>query len=64
MSSDDPAAGWQILLRSGAIGGLIGILVMGSFAQMTGLSFALPLQLLFFLLAPVLIRQTRSQPEG
>ena len=56
IAEDDPAAGWQILQRSGAIGGLIGILLMGSFAQLVGLSFALPMQLALFCLAPLLLR--------
>ena len=56
IANDDPAAGWQILQRSGAIGGLVGILLMGGFAQLVGLAFALPLQLGLFCLAPLVLR--------
>ncbi len=56
ITDDDPAAGWQILQRSGAIGGLVGIPLMGGFARLLGLPFALPLNLGLFCLAPLLLR--------
>ncbi|SBO43076.1 hypothetical protein [Cyanobium sp. NIES-981] len=40
---------WQVLQRSGAIGGLAGSLGMGLLSQALGLGLALPLQLLAFL---------------
>ena len=59
LSPDDPAQGWQILQRSGAIGGLIGILAMGAIAQSIGLPHALLVQLALFLTAPFLLRQAQ-----
>ena len=59
LSPDDPALGWQILQRSGAIGGLIGVLAMGTIAQSIGLPHALLVQLALFLTAPFLLRHAQ-----
>ena len=56
----DPAQGWQILQRSGAIGGLIGVLAMGVIAQSIGLPRALLVQLGLFITAPILLRYSRQ----
>ena len=55
----DPAAGWQVLRRSGAIGGLVGVLAMGSLAQMIGLPQALLAQVGLFFTAPLLLKALR-----
>ena len=55
----DPAEGWQVLLRSGAIGGLVGVLAMESLAQMMGLPQALLAQVGLFLTAPLLLKALR-----
>lgn len=44
----DGALRWQVLQRSGAVGGLAGSLGMGLFAQFLGLGMAIPLQVLAF----------------
>ena len=56
---DDPAQGWQILQRSGSIGGLAGVLLMGGLAQGLGLPLALGLQLVLLASAPLLMRTVR-----
>lgn len=56
---DDPAQGWQILQRSGSIGGLAGVLLMGGLAQWLGLPLSLGLQLVLFVTAPLLMRTIR-----
>ena len=53
---NDPAQGWQILQRSGSIGGLAGVLLMGGLAQWLGLPLSLGLQLVLFVTAPLLMR--------
>ena len=55
----DPAEGWQVLRRSGAIGGLVGVLAMGSLAQVIGLPQALLVQVGLFLTAPLLLKALR-----
>jgi len=55
----DPAQGWQILRRSGAVGGLVGVLIMGSLAQAIGLPLALVAQVALFLTAPLVLRCIR-----
>ena len=55
----DPAEGWQVLSRSGAIGGLVGVLAMGSLAQVIGLPQALLAQIGLFLTAPLLLKALR-----
>ena len=52
----DPAQGWQMLRRSGAVGGLVGVLIMGSLAQAIGLPLALVAQVALFLTAPLVLR--------
>ena len=59
LQPDDPAQGWQMLRRSGAIGGLLGVLVMGSLAQTIGLPHALLAQVALFLTAPLVLRAIR-----
>ncbi|MFM7675786.1 MAG: hypothetical protein ACKO5F_09430 [Synechococcus sp.] len=44
----DGALRWQVLQRSGAVGGLAGSLGMGLFAQLLGLGMAVPLQVAAF----------------
>lgn len=56
ISPNDPATGWQILQRSGAIGGLFGVLIMGIVAQLIGLPSTLLIQLILFLAAPLLLK--------
>ena len=56
---NDPAQGWQILQRSGSIGGLAGVLLMGGLAQWLGLPISLGLQLVLFVTAPLLMRTIR-----
>ena len=56
---DDPALGWQILRRSGAIGGLVGVLLMGALAQAIGLPLALLVQVMLFLTAPLVLQAIR-----
>lgn len=54
---------WQVLQRSGAVGGLAGSLAMGLVSQLAGLTIALPLQLLAFVgLAWPLCRPQPSTP--
>ena len=59
LTPDDPAHGWQILQRSGSLGGLVGVLVMGGLAQGGGLPLVLGLQLVLFISAPLLMRSVR-----
>ena len=59
LQPDDPAQGWQVLRRSGAIGGLLGVLMMGSLAQAIGLPQALLAQVALFLTAPLVLRSIR-----
>lgn len=56
LQPEDPAQGWQVLRRSGAIGGLVGVLMMGSLAQVIGLPQALLTQVALFLTAPLVLR--------
>ena len=56
---NDPAQGWQMLQRSGSIGGLAGVLFMGGLAQWLGLPLSLGLQLVLFVTAPLLMRTIR-----
>ena len=53
--ADDPALRAQRFNRSACLGGLIGSIAMGLVGQAVGLAGVLPLQLLAFLLAAVLI---------
>ncbi len=55
---DEPLR-WQILARSGAIGGLLGSLAMGLMAQLLGLSVALPVQIGLFLGAALILSPRR-----
>tara|TARA_B100001057_G_C22767470_1_gene918241 strand:- start:435 stop:1457 length:1023 start_codon:yes stop_codon:yes gene_type:complete len=57
IAPQDQAFGWQVMRRSGAIGGLVGILVMGSVAQVIGLNAALLLQIALFIAAPFLLQR-------
>ena len=57
IAPQDQAFGWQVMRRSGAIGGLVGILVMGSVAQVIGLNAALLLQIALFIAAPFLLQK-------
>ena len=54
---NDPVIGWQVLQRSGAIGGLAGVLIVGSTAQLSGLSTAFVLQIGLLLAAPALLNR-------
>lgn len=58
ISPTDPATGWQMLQRSGAIGGLVGVITMGIVAQLIGLPFTLLFQLALFAAAPLLFKAT------
>ncbi len=58
IAPNDPATGWQMLQRSGAIGGLVGVLTMGIVAQLIGLPFTLLIQLALFAAAPLLFKTT------
>lgn len=58
ISPTDPATGWQMLQRSGAIGGLVGVIAMGIVAQLIGLPFTLLFQLALFAAAPLLFKAT------
>lgn len=59
LQPNDPAQGWQILRRSGAVGGLAGVLIIGSLAQAIGLPLALVAQIALFLTAPLVLRSIR-----
>jgi hypothetical protein len=50
------STGWLILERSGALGSLVGSLGIGLLSQRIGLSGALPLELVAFGLAALLLR--------
>lgn len=52
---EDPALSLQLFSRSACLGGLLGSLAMGVLAQAIGLSGLLPIQLLAFVLAAVLM---------
>jgi hypothetical protein len=54
--SGDPALGWQILDRSGSLGSLLGSLGIGLLTQVLGLTKALPIELVAFVLASLLLR--------
>ena len=54
-SAEDPALSLQLFSRSACLGGLLGSLAMGVLAQAIGLSGLLPIQLLAFVLAAVLM---------
>lgn len=51
-STDEPLR-WQTLVRSSGVGALAGSLLMGGTAQLFGLPFALPMQVLAFVAAAV-----------
>lgn len=53
--AEDPALSLQLFSRSACLGGLLGSLAMGVLAQAIGLSGLLPIQLLAFVLAAVLM---------
>ncbi len=60
----DGALRWQVLQRSGAVGGLAGSLAMGVFAQVLGLGLAVPLQVLAFAaMALLAVRAHRPRAE-
>lgn len=61
ISPQDPAQDWQILQRSGAIGGFLGVLGMGGglLAQRIGRLPSLLIQLTLLITAPVLLRTAR-----
>ena len=52
----DPALGWQILDRSGSLGSLLGSLGIGLLTQVLSLTWALPIELVAFVLAALLLR--------
>ncbi|QEY33235.1 hypothetical protein EVJ50_14325 [Synechococcus sp. RSCCF101] len=58
----DPGLAWQVLRRSGAVGGLLGSVAMGAIAQGIGLQLALPLLLLLFLTMAVVPHSSRPRP--
>ena len=64
LQPEDPAQGWQVLRRSGAIGGLIGVLMMGSLAQVIGLPQALLTQVALFLTAPLVLRSIQLAAQA
>ena len=53
--AEDPALSLQLFSRSACLGGLLGSLAMGVLAQAIGLSGLLPIQLLAFVVAAVLM---------
>ena len=57
IAPQDQAFGWQVMRRSGAVGGLVGILGMGSVAQVIGLNAALLLQIALFIAAAFLLQR-------
>lgn len=59
---DDEPLRWQILERSGAIGGLAGALAIGAVAQVVGLTWALPIQVGAFVAAAVLLHRQGGRP--
>ena len=61
-SLGDEALRWQILERSGAIGGLAGALAIGAVAQVVGLTWALPIQVGAFALAALLLPRRNGRP--
>ncbi|MFY8147847.1 MAG: hypothetical protein ACOVNL_01350 [Prochlorococcaceae cyanobacterium] len=56
----DTTLGWQVLQRSGAVGGLAGSLGMGLLSQVLGLGVAVPLQVLAFAGMALLAGRPRS----
>lgn len=65
IDADDPAMGWDLLERSGGVGGLVGSLAMGLITQLVSLSVALPVQLGGFGLAVLLsLRGPRPPAES
>ncbi len=58
---DEPLR-WQILERSGAIGGLAGALAIGAVAQVLGLTWALPIQVGAFAMAALLLPSRDGRP--
>ncbi len=60
----DEALRWQVLERSGAIGGLAGALAIGALAQAVGLAWALPIQVGLFVAAALLPPRVGGRPRG
>ncbi len=54
------AVRWQVLERSGALGGLLGTLAIGALSQIVGLESALPIVLVAFVLAALLLHRRWS----
>lgn len=60
----DEALRWQILERSGSLGALLGSLGIGLLTQVIGLTWALPLEVIAFVLAALLLRGRPSRSGG
>ena len=52
----DEVLRWQVLERSGALGALVGSLAIGVLIQVVGLRWAVPIEVITFLLAALLLR--------
>ncbi|WP_094554250.1 hypothetical protein [Synechococcus sp. 1G10] len=62
--SGDLAVRWQVLERSGVLGGLLGTLSIGALSQVLGLERALPIVLAAFVLAGLLMHRRWSLQQA